>query len=74
VSDTCDIACGGHYVCWAPRPTDAEVRAEYEASLGDLPPEVRAMLPPPELDTLRGAIAMTRGLAWDEARLCPDAR
>ncbi|WP_326524338.1 hypothetical protein [Sphingomonas sp.] len=73
VSDKCDIACMGHYSCWGPIPSEAEVGASYAQATAGIPPGFStpfASLPADERETLRGAMRMTRALEWDQARLC----
>ena len=79
---TCDIACGvAWYACWAPDPTDEDVRTSVLASLDDYDPATRAALEPtmtaqlsdPQaVAGLRGGIMMSRAFDWDAARKCPD--
>lgn len=80
-SETCDIVCGiPWYACWAPDPTDTEIRETILAGLEDydeatrvaLAPIMLAQLDDPEAYAgLRGGQMMGRALAWDETRKCP---
>lgn len=73
VSDTCDIACGGHPHCWMPRPTDEEVNAQFDKAMADQPAVIArssASLTAQERDDLRASMGMIRALEWSEARKC----
>lgn len=73
VSDTCDIACGGHPHCWMPRLTDAEVNAQFDKAMGDQPALIArssTSLTAQERDDLRASMGMIRALEWSEARKC----
>ncbi|WP_448659511.1 hypothetical protein ACPVPU_03350 [Sphingomonas sp. CJ99] len=73
VSDTCDIACGGHPHCWMPKPTDAEVNAQFDKAMQGLPAVAArssAGLSGKEREDLRASLAMLRALEWSEARKC----
>jgi len=74
VSDTCDIACGGHPQCWMPKPTDAEVNAEFDKVMQNQPAAIArasSSLSAEERDNLRAGIGMLRAFEWSEARKCP---
>lgn len=74
VSDRCDIACGGHYMCWSPIPTDQEIEADYNSKISD--PNLIAAFPTysalsdEQKANARGFLRLQRGLEWDQARQC----
>jgi hypothetical protein len=73
VSDTCDIACGGHPHCWMPRLTDDEVNAQFDKAMADQPAMIArssTSLTAQERDDLRASMGMIRALEWSEARKC----
>jgi hypothetical protein len=84
-AETCEIACGiSYYVCWAPDPSDEEVRASARAAFADtlesLPPEARPAMEA-EIGTLttsddwlagaRSALMLSRAADWEASRRCP---
>ncbi|MFY2765071.1 hypothetical protein [Arenimonas sp. MALMAid1274] len=65
VAPVCDVACMGHYACWAPQVTDAELQ-ESLAEMG----MATAALSRDERETLRGVVRATKGSEWSSARMC----
>lgn len=72
VSRTCDVACQGHYACWGPPVSDADLDRELGELFGDA---VAAgvtipLLSGEERETMRGVVRANRGLEWSKGRMC----
>ncbi len=67
VSPVCDVACQGHYVCWAPQITDAELQVNL-SEMG----MAGTMLSKDERETVRGVVRATKGAEWSDARMCEE--
>lgn len=74
----CMTACGlAYYACWAPDPSEAEIRAQVSAVYAELEPAVRDTMlaqlndSPEFLPAARGQLMLQRAQQWEEARRCP---
>lgn len=65
VSSTCDVACQGHYSCWAPAMSDSELDAKLK-EMG----VASAALASNEKEVIRGVVRMEKGMQYSESRMC----
>jgi hypothetical protein len=63
VSDKCDLACGGYYLCWGPLVSDIELKERIGA-------EAYAAASPDDRKTMAYFLRVDRAIQWDEDRLC----
>lgn len=72
VSRTCDVACQGHYACWGPQVSDAELDREVGELFGGAADAGVAMplLSGEERETMRSVVRANRGLEWSKSRMC----
>ena len=78
----CQIACGlAYYQCWAPDPTEAEIRDQRAALFEAYDPQTRAaleaefrqaMADDPQVEgAQRAALMLARATEWVDAQRCP---
>ncbi len=80
----CQVACGhAYYACWAPDPTEAEIRAAQDAMYEDYDAATRAALEAQQRQALasdadaaqaqRAALMLARAAEWADDQRCPPA-
>lgn len=69
VSRTCDVACQGHYACWGPPVSDADLDRELGGLFGGAGVAM-PLLSGEERETMRSVVRANRGLEWSKSRMC----